>query len=981
MDSKEVKKIVNKLKKNEDHIMDELEKMSNNEIIKLKANIKGKIVHFDKWMTIVMPIISIAISIAGIIYSQKENTLHFLLYAYLIFAVIVIIFHVHNQMKKEKYTKILSYIEDFEKMTKENNNTDSTTGKIVNQKIEKRLDKTMQDTNGNSKNHKSDFFSQKENKFILLMFVVLFIGFICDLMKIYLVYLDDINSLSLTIMQIQTTIGVLVVTVISLISSNIEESHYGVSICHYYLNIKPEKLNFKRIIFFVLGLSLASVIAYAFKFYSSILCIFIVTIINVLIAVTYVYSAFRGKKEQHDEIENYLKIQIELSNSSLENECVCFCDNWKKSIIEQDNITFNNTYEFFEKFIVKIWEKKNNYEIEMMQKQSAELCIYCLNTYKPNIQQRGISLINKIYSISNQQIEKDLSFYREKMKFHLFEEVGEDLLEVLNEIDNQYFERNDFDLNDFFYNILIFIIRMKKLNENISEYDYEIRILKSLASSIGGYIHVQRLNHHIIKDYYWIKFFEIRETFTTAELDETKMDLYSKDLLDIYFAYFHGLIMNCEENMIINSIFNRCLDQHIGFENIYQIVFFLSIYTYLYYLGYEESICHEEIKKCAQQILWNSDVKQGYENLLYMLYEVIDDQKIKSVDIYDSLKKLLQYYELYNAYQPGKYSIIEGSLLRFYIFLITSIADKFGDEGIVLEWITMDEALGLLHREKAPYLKNIFQLAYNTLFHNEEKKEDVRDKYYSLFAKPLMEREKNKKIEEVNKIEDSFDQEKMKEEIENNIKNAVSKEFRNVAYDNGKSGFEIDLVDRDIDTKEITENFLSEFEIKSLFGKEIVSYLKQYNCLEEKSRKEEALNNMELIEYLKNMEYDFIFGRKSTINPIRYQNRGELDNYIKDNCTCFDYYEKNIFIALNSQNIKIIIHDINVQIQQIKLKNKRFYDEENDIYIYPDGIDLEFTKENLEEYLLKKKKNLKITANISIECSKEKIGTIFNSSK
>lgn len=235
----------------------------------------------------------------------------------------------------------------------------------------------------------------------------------------------------------------------------------------------------------------------------------------------------------------------------------------------------------FEKFIVKIWEKKNNYEIEMMQKQSAELCIYCLNTYKPNIQQRGISLINKIYSISNQQIEKDLSFYREKMKFHLFEEVGEDLLEVLNEIDNQYFERNDFDLNDFFYNILIFIIRMKKLNENISEYDYEIRILKSLASSIGGYIHVQRLNHHIIKDYYWIKFFEIRETFTTAELDETKMDLYSKDLLDIYFAYFHGLIMNCEENMLLIAFLIRCLDQHIVFENIYQIVFFyLSILIY-----------------------------------------------------------------------------------------------------------------------------------------------------------------------------------------------------------------------------------------------------------------------------------------------------------------------------------------------------------------------------------------------------------------
>lgn len=104
------------------------------------------------------------------------------------------------------------------------------------------------------------------------------------------------------------------------------------------------------------------------------------------------------------------------------------------------------------------------------------------------------------------------------------------------------------------------------------------------------------------------------------------------------------------------------------------------------------------------------------------------------------------------------------------------------------------------------------------------------------------------------------------------------------------------------------------------------------------------------------MKYDFIFGRESTINPIKYQNRAELGNYIKDNCTCFNYYEKNTFIALNSQNVKIIIHNIDIQIQPIQLKTKSFYDEENDIYIYPDGIELEFTKENLEKYLLKKRK-------------------------
>lgn len=339
------------------------------------------------------------------------------------------------------------------------------------------------------------------------------------------------------------------------------------------------------------------------------------------------------------------------------------------------------------------------------------------------------------------------------------------------------------------------------------------------------------------------------------------MDLYSKNLLEIYFAYFYGLIMNCEENMIIKSIFNRCLDQHIRFENIYQIVFFLSIYAYLYYLGYEESIYNEEIKKCAQQILKNSDVKQEYENLLEMLYEIFDNSKIKSDDIYNLLKELLQHYELYNSYQPFKYSIIESALLRFYIFVITSIADKLWDENIVLEWITMDEALGYLSREKAPYLKKFFQITYDALFNDEERNEGIGDKYYNLFANPLKKREKNKKIEEVNKIDDSFDQKKVKKEIEKNIKEVLNKEFKNIAYDNDKNGFEIDLVDNDIDTKDITGDILSEFEIKKLFIGEIVNYLKQYNYLEEKSRKEEILDNTGLIEYLKNMKYDFIFGK------------------------------------------------------------------------------------------------------------------------
>lgn len=79
------------------------------------------------------------------------------------------------------------------------------------------------------------------------------------------------------------------------------------------------------------------------------------------------------------------------------------------------------------------------------------------------------------------------------------------------------------------------------------------------------------------------------------------MNLYSEEILEIYFSYFYGLIMNGEENIIVNAIFNRGINLNIGFENKYQIVFYLAIYTYLYYLGYEENICSKNIRKCAKK--------------------------------------------------------------------------------------------------------------------------------------------------------------------------------------------------------------------------------------------------------------------------------------------------------------------------------------------------------------------------------------------
>lgn len=508
-----------------------------------------------------------------------------------------------------------------------------------------------------------------QDNFMFTILITLFIGVICDVGKFYFVIIDDIKTLSLTIMQIQTTIGVLIITILSLLAGNLGESYYGVSICDYYLNIKPNKFTFIKIIFIILVLSLISIVAYAFDFYSTILCIFIIVLFCVVTAIEYIYYPFSGRKIQTEEIKKYILNSIENLEISIDDVFERFCSDWEKNITKQDTLNYKEAFGIYKKFIERIIKEEDDKKIQMLQIYSAELCSLCFNTYNSIIQERGMELIGDVYSVLNSKIKTVSNSFN--IEFHLFNEVGYNLIEILDSMDNRYIECSDFDINSFFYDILIFCIKMKKENKKNSVYDTEISMLKVFAASIGKYIHVQKYSQHILNEIYWINIFQKRETFTSAEIENSKSEYYSESMLEIYFDYFYGLLMNREEGLIVNGIFKNFFDQLIYFENSYQIIFILSVFSYLYYIGFEENIIDGKIKECAQSILKNSDVRNSYINLQYLIYEKICNNW--DIKIYESLLSLIKKYEVPERYGALKCSNIEEVILKFYIFIITSI--------------------------------------------------------------------------------------------------------------------------------------------------------------------------------------------------------------------------------------------------------------------------------------------------------------------
>lgn len=121
MNKKMTKNIVDEVKNYED-AKKVFGKLSAVELIDLKASLKGGGVHFDKWVTIIIPFISIALAVLALINSTKCSSSQLVVndgVILLIIASIILGIHMLEKMKHEKYIATLCYLEEYSEEKKE----------------------------------------------------------------------------------------------------------------------------------------------------------------------------------------------------------------------------------------------------------------------------------------------------------------------------------------------------------------------------------------------------------------------------------------------------------------------------------------------------------------------------------------------------------------------------------------------------------------------------------------------------------------------------------------------------------------------------------------------------------------------------------------------------------------------------------------------------------------------------------------------
>ena len=237
------------------------------------------------------------------------------------------------------------------------------------------------------------------------MIILPLIGVIADIKVangFVLHFIDDINSFSLTLLQIQASVGTLTIALVALISGNISDSYMGISVSDYYLNLRPTVLKQKVIIILSLILLIVGVIAHIWQAYNSVIALFIATVLLVIVSIREIYSIFKGKKNLQAEIEAYISY-IMGSNKKYQKKlslCEDFMKDWTENIENQDTKTYERYVEILGDHIFTLLNAKNNESIKDVENVCFSVSETFLKSDKTEIKKRGIQFLNRIYKNS-----------------------------------------------------------------------------------------------------------------------------------------------------------------------------------------------------------------------------------------------------------------------------------------------------------------------------------------------------------------------------------------------------------------------------------------------------------------------------------------------------------------------------------------------------------------------------------------------------
>lgn len=824
-----------------------------------------------------------------------------------------------------------------------------------------------------------------------------------------LIIIENIGSFSLTILQIQATVGTLIIAIIALISGNISDSYMGVSVSDFYLNIKPWKLKQKVLIFISLSLCLAGVICHSLKLYNAVFYLFVATLIVVAISIIEIYSAFKGKNTGNFEIEAYVNYMLESDAefSKKDNIYQNFVSDWKGIIDSQDKQSYEKYLGIFKKCMLVLFDYGTAQSEDSVQQQCYSMAYSFLGSEKNITKERGIEFIQKVYDVLWEAIYKDISkeacvLAKNKYGFYLFSEICGEMIQIMEDISVENIEKKiQFsNLSDLIQRIAIWSrydvdesnCREEEL-ENCRKsrvgYDNEISQLNYFARYLGSYLAKQSAKGNIVNQMIWANALNRWSIFFAYNIPEERCEDFLKAKTEVYFNYCYGMLLNGQENIVKQGLYLTGIRHTVKLDNKYQALFYLAVHCYLYYLAERESndCVPENIRQGAKSVLEDENVKNAFGDFLTMLAE---NPEWLDLNIPKQLHEILDRYELFPIYDNVKTMVIEYVISDFYIFLILfmsqqyflpELLDKNIDDMMTFRYVAYKN-----ENETKEMLKSLFKIIF--VGNKPDERIDVEiSLMYDSLEKVVKKKQKARYIEsaidEQKEYEATINEKEICEKIKNTTIKKIKEKFSAILIEEDKRNriVEIDLFNMEYYTKSLRnknlDGYYSDIDGMFLFG--IKEILRQRKVVNLKKRFDDFPRDKEFMEYLSANNLHLLLGSQFILRNRDYRISDEYKKFLEDYETIYTAVVIE-GIALKRDSVQVCLHDVNVSIHSPSIaESGAEYDEETGKYNYSiiNGLPIDFEKDELREFLYNYRKLINITAKISVQVNEKPCGTIF----
>lgn len=801
------------------------------------------------------------------------------------------------------------------------------------------------------------------------------------------------DEVSLVIIQIQATIQTLTIALLALASSQVTESHMGISYNDFRFNIRPVFFTQKRIITGSILLLALNIFLHMAGFYNAVVTVFLIACLLIVISVWEIYAVFMGRGIVAQEIQEYLLYRGRKDAPTIDKieAFQCLCCGWRMKVEGQSDNEYNEYITVFRQLFRSFVLDEEPVNVRTTAQQECSKLIHALcGAPTQAVRERALSFVYECYELLWSCLStKPEAYHDRKGSFHLIGESFDEIYELLLDCDIERIEKR-FPFEDFSAYVLLCNYWLGYKSDNREE----TNALCDLAQCLGYCLSKQRDKRINLR--FWGKLIDHLGSGSSRWPDEQREEA-EESSAEVKFSYIKALIRSDLLEFVGDNFYRRGLRQSWRMISKHEIYLMLKVQACLLYLAeYESTECvSSELKQHCKDFLFDAETEKyfclGLDRAARLEKEhasEIDGSNdyIFTETLVDSLTDDLRRFEFSFITGDAKTMVIDCVAQDLVVFSTLYLSEKYSCPEILERILSRPALFGYYMRYIESTQGKARLLSFLRMI-NEGANEHYADMLLIRLADALKGKIKENELLDAALQQKEYskktDETQLKAEIGQSIREKLEQIFKPILSADAQAEGQVrlhlfqcsDFTDDDLGkTLSSYSHMISQQSVSHL-----CCILKKLGAVDLVSKRDFPDDDSYLLYLHNNDDKELAIGSDHIFQTKEWKNRDKLLACL-DSKTCILTGYTNQGLLLKKDSLSLWIHDVRIGIHAGQLGDfSPEYNSETGRYCFEvvSGIPIEFTPPEMKQYLHDRRKIVDVVITMSIKRGDGKIGDLL----